>query len=149
MLYASFIPFVIGFLAVIQTGLNRRIAATWDLSSAGLVTGAVTTLAALGMLVLSRAAPDLVPALFRPKAHPSPFFWWHLVPGLCGFCFVVGIPLAISRFGAVQVFLGLIASQIIGSLAWDALIEHKSLTAMRLVGALITAVGATLVSLSK
>jgi len=71
--------------------------------------------------------------------------WWYLLPGICGFALVMGIPWAIPRIGATRVFLFVVVGQMIASLVWDLIVEKKTPDIQRLVGAAL-AIGGLLVS---
>src|SRR5262249_1394293 len=70
-----------------------------------------------------------------------------LIPGTLGILLVAGIPFVMSRFGAVQVFIPLIVSQIFGSLAWDCFLEGREVTLMKLIGSFVALSGVVLVSI--
>ena len=137
-------PALLGLFTVAQNVLNRQIADRWGLS-ATVVLNAATLLASttLLLLVVSRA-PQLFPDIFR--AHPTweSARWWFVVPGLCGCLFTTGMPWAISRYGAAQVFVLVVAGQMVFSLAYDALVEGRPVTAPRAIGAGLAVAGALL-----
>lgn len=68
-----------------------------------------------------------------------------MVPGVVGFLFVCGMPLSFSRLGVFQSLLLLIAAQLCIGLLWDQVVEGRPITGLRVLGALLTVVGATLV----
>lgn len=146
MAWSYFLPFFLGILAVMQGGLNRQISREWGLAGATLTNNFVLLVCGLALFFTTRFSPESVPAFFRPKTGLSSFSWWYLLPGLCGFSLVTGLPFTIQRIGATRVFVGLIAAQLLTSLLWDARIENLPVTGTRVLGALLAFGGAVLVS---
>ena len=140
-----FLPVFLGIAAVIQGGLNRQIADQWGLASVALFNTLVMLVFTALLLILAKWRPELLPEFFRMKGAFSTFRWWYLIPGLCGLALVVGIPFVIQRVGAFPVFLGILGGQMVMSLAWDALVEHRPLTSLRLAGAGMAVLSAWLV----
>ncbi len=139
------LPGILGVAAVVQGGLNRQLSNTWGLSSTALFNTLILLAAALFLFALARVRPDLLPDFFRIKGSLDAFRWWYLIPGLCGLALVVGIPFAIHRVGAFPVFLGILGGQLVMSLIWDALVEHRPVTAIRMAGAALAIVSAWMV----
>lgn len=133
------LPGMLGLAAVIQGGLNRQISGQWGLSNAAFFNTLVLLAATAGLLVYTVTRPESLPEFFRVKgglgASWASFRWWYLIPGLCGMSLVVGIPYAIQRIGAFPVFLGILGGQLVASLLWDAAVEHRPVTLVRLAGA--------------
>jgi len=127
------IPFIVGFCAVIQAGLNRKIAASWGLSWTIVLNTSI--LLAVGFLCLSMG-------LWSGKAASSTFRLWYLIPGLAGFAIVAGLPLSVGKIGALSTFLILISAQIIFSALWDKGFEGIALSWTRALGATLVLVGA-------
>ena len=144
------LPIILGGAGVIQAGLNKTIAGTNGLSTASLINGVVVALCALVIFVLVYYFPGYFPEIAAfSKNKEQPFHWWYLLPGIIGFCFVFIIPLVIMEVGALPVFLGIIAGQIIISLWWDAYCENIPLDTTRIIGAMLTFAGAILVAWKK
>ncbi len=141
----SFLPFLLGVAAVLQGGLNRQISGTLGLPQAALFNTLVLLGAVGALLAWARLHPEALPPLFQLRPGWAQFRTWWVLPGLCGFALVAGIPWAISRLGAFPVFLGILGGQLVMSLAWDALVEHRPLTLIRLAGAGLALLGAWLV----
>jgi transporter family-2 protein len=139
------IPGFLGVAAVLQGGLNRQIAARVGLPSAVLLSAATLLLAAIALWMLACRAPAGLPWYLQLHGHIGLFKAWWVLPGLLGMTIVLGIPFAIQRVGAFPVFLGVLAGQLLTSLLWDALMEGRPLTPMKVCGALLALAGAALV----
>lgn len=139
-----FVPLVLGSLAVLQGVLNRRLAGGIGLASAGVINNVVLLIAGLTLFAVARWAPQVLPPLFTTGSGHWKTPWWILIPGLCGFALVTGLPFAISKIGASTTFLLLIGAQIIASLFWDIAIEKRQVSTAQLGGALLVIVGAAL-----
>lgn len=135
------IPVLLGAFSVLQATFNRRIGLSWGLAGAVLFNALVLTVAATAFYFGSqRGMSDA----WRGRWGDTPFQLWYVLPGLFGFCLVAGIPWAIARLGALEVFLSLIAAQITVSLLWDWLSGGMPITAFRLGGAVLVVSGAYL-----
>ena len=140
------IPVIVGAMTVLQGGLNKQLGGSMGLAAAVLLTCAVTTVIGAALYGWVRIAPDSAPAFFRGDFSLSAMRWWMLVPGLCGFAVVIGIPWAIPQLGAAKVFVGMVAAQLVGSVLWDALIESQAPTKMKLIGVVTTLIGVVIAS---
>lgn len=150
MRWISFVPLLCGLAVVAQGGLNRRLASQWGLVGTTIVNTVVVLGVALGLYALARTVPQYFPEGFASTGNVALrgiSLWYLLLPGLCGFLIVLGMPWAIGRMGAVQSVLLLIAAQLVASLAWDALVEGRPATLARVVGSAIAFVGAAIVVL--
>lgn len=138
---AIVVPFALGLLAVVQVGLNKRIAAVIGLMPATLLNAGIL-LAVAGVIWLY--ARGLRPAGEWTVGNGSlgQFAWWWVVPGLCGLALVAGMPWAVKRVGALQVFVLLVATQMVFSLVWDHFVEDVAVTAPRVIGAALAIAGA-------
>lgn len=140
------LPIILGGAGVIQAGLNKTIAQTNGLTTASLINGVMVALCAAVLFLLAYHYPGWFPdivAFNKDKGHT--FQWWYLIPGIIGFCFVFIIPLMIMEVGALPVFLGVIAGQILVGMIWDAYYENIPVNGVRIAGALLTFLGAMLV----
>ncbi|MEE9382913.1 MAG: DMT family transporter [Nannocystaceae bacterium] len=140
------IPLVLGALAVLQAALNRRILIHLGLSYTVILNATVLFLVSSAFAVLVRRFPDLFPAAFRGELATHSFRWWFLVPGCCGFFLVSGVPWTFSKVGALQVFVGIVAAQVVASALWDASIEGHPLTPARIAGGMLAVAAVALVS---
>ncbi len=142
----KFAPLILGFVTVGQGVLNRWIAERWGLSAAIVLSALTLLLFSSLVLALVRLSPGSFPAYFAPpQSLPAPA-WWFVLPGLLGCVFISGIPWAISRLGAAHVFVMVIAGQIVASLIWDAVVEGRPVTLVRLSGASLAVLGAALLA---
>lgn len=143
------IPIAIGFSVVIQGFLNRQIGLNWGLSAAVLLNAVVFFLPCLALYLWTRwTSQPLPPFLQFPAEITSSISWWYLIPGLCGFFIVVGIPISLFQVGPSKTFIILIVSQIVFSLALEKLISGHTPGFLKIAGALIAVLGAALVALS-
>lgn len=143
----SLVPLLCGLAVVAQAGLNRRFAGQWGLLSAVLMNMVVATVATFAVYLVARSVPGLWPEAAAPGGVGrlfDGFTFWHLLPGLCGVLIVVGMPAAISRLGAVQSALLLMAAQLLTSLVWDAMVEGRPATLARVVGSAVAFAGAAI-----
>ena len=134
---SSLIPVIIGVAIVLQGGLNRRMGGHLGLPST-LFVGTLCSFTA-ATLYFTLSGPRIEPLLraFSP---------WFVVPGILGFCIILGIPWAMARIGAVQAFLLLVSAQIAASAAWDAKIEGLPLSSTRVAGIVLAWAGTLLAS---
>lgn len=139
------VPIALGIVAVIQGSLNRRAAVHLGLPLTVVLTHAVALLCACGLWLWFRSSPTSLPSVFQPSQPGTRIEWWYVVPGVVGFLFVCGMPLSFSRLGVFQSLLLLIAAQLCIGLLWDQVVEGRPITGLRVIGALLTVVGATLV----
>lgn len=128
------IPVLLGVLAVLQAGLNRRIADVWGLSGATLLNSLMFFLVALVLYFGD--------VMTNPKASIHDFKFWFAIPGVLGLAIVVGLPLSMSKWGAMNTFLWLIASQIVASAFWDFLVEGEPFSWKKLIGGGVAIAGA-------
>src|SRR4051812_44204258 len=140
-------PALLGFVSVLQAGLNRRIGSDWGLAGAALLNCLVLLAVAAALFLVTKAQPQALPEIFRDRGSFAHFLPWYFIPGVLGLVLVAGIPFAISELGALRVFVPLIAAQILGSILWDLKVEGLSVSFLRAAGSALALVGAVLVSL--
>ncbi len=136
---AALVAFALGCIAVVQASLNRRIAGQIGLAPAVLLNGVIVACCAGAFYLAARRG--LVSGVV---AGASGFKWWWLIPGVFGFALITGLPWAIARVGALQVFVAAVAAQMLASLAWDALVEGIPVNALRATGAAVCVAGVAL-----
>lgn len=140
------IPLTIGAVTVLQGVLNRQMGNVMGLSSAVLVNAAVVMVFSVALYLMAQQTPDALPEFFRGAFRPGQLTWWMILPGLFGFMIIAGIPLAISKLGAARVFVAMVAAQMLTSMAWDTLVDHKPLSWTRVLGVALAIVSVLLVS---
>jgi bacterial/archaeal transporter family-2 protein len=139
------LPVILGGAGVVQAGLNKTIAQSYGLSTASLINGVMVALCAAALFGVVYYWPGWFPdiVVFKKSGGES-FKWWYLVPGIIGFSMVFVIPLMIFEVGALPVFLGVIAGQIMVGMIWDACLENIPVSTVRMAGAALTFIGAIL-----
>lgn len=140
---AFFVSFGLGTVAVLQAALNRRIAASFGLAPA-IALNAVVVLFAAGCFLFA-ANRGWINAM-GPETSLREIQWTWLIPGFFGFAIIAGLPWAIARIGALNVFVTVVAAQMTVSTAWDAVVEGVELSWTRIVGGLLAVAGAILAS---
>lgn len=139
------IPLVLGVMVVLQGGMNRHLGSLWGLSTAVFLNAAVLFLLSALFYGMLRWSPESFPEFLRPRASETPPAWWYLIPGLCGFCMILGLPWAMHSIGAAKSFILLITAQICAGLVWDFAISGVSPSLWKLLGGAFTLLGSLLV----
>lgn len=138
------VPLLLGTFIVLQGAINRRVSMENGLAAAVLLNSSVLFTVSVAFYLLSKdSQTGHLPG--GPDAAGFTFRAWYLLPGLLGFGIVTGVPWSIGRLGALKVFLGLIAAQLVASLIWDATVELRPVTWIRVGGSLIAFLSAALV----
>lgn len=134
------IVILIGLASVAQGGLNKIAGQNLSLPSALFINGAVFFAASATYYFVTK----------RLSAQPSTgsWSWWIFIPGLLGFAFVLGVPIAIEKLGSTRVFIGLIAAQVAGGIAWDYFVESNTVSIYQILGAFLSIIGCFLVAKS-
>jgi transporter family-2 protein len=128
MFLAFIAPLCIGFLGVLQNTWNKQISEKLGLLQAIIVNNIVLLAGGILLYFGAKLLPESsLPDLMRVKAN-SEWQWRFLLPGLAGLFIIIVAPLAISRVGAVRVFVGIVAAQLVTSLLWDWLAEDLPVT---------------------
>jgi bacterial/archaeal transporter family-2 protein len=141
-----------GLAGVLQSGLNKKIGLKTGLAYTLHIGNFVVLVGGVFILyVIARLSTGDFGKMVRFKFPSSGdvFQWWYLVPGFMGLFFIISAPYAISKIGALKVFIGIMAAQVIGSFIWDLWVEKIPSDTWRIVGALLTLAGAGALSLSK
>ncbi len=113
---------IIGLLAVLQGGINKQFGDSWGLPGAVLINAIVFLVGSIAFYFYAKTSLPLMESL-GDRASFSSFKWWYILPGLAGLVYVIGVPYSITKIGALNVFIILIAAQILGSFLWDRFIE--------------------------
>lgn len=138
------VAMVLGVASVGQGVVNRQIASGWGIATATLLNTVILLFLAVTFYGISRYVPHALPELLRERFGDRTPLWWYLLPGVCGFVIVAGLPLAIEKVGALRVFLGFVAAQIVVSLVWDATMERMPVNFTRVAGAVVAWIGVLL-----
>lgn len=138
------LTFFLGAIAVLQGALNRIIAGSWGLAPAIVLNNCVILAAGLVLFGAVKFYPEIFPEGLRDKAGFTSFSWYYVLPGLCGLVLVAGIPFAIGKIGAANVFIGIVCAQMVASLIWDKVVEGIPLTWTRTAGAFFAILGAVM-----
>jgi len=86
---------------------------------------------------------SLLARLCLHKSVPLFFDLWFF----SGYSIILGLPYAMTELGALKVFVGFVAAQVITSLLWDGFVDGIEMTAYRVLGATLSIAGVVLVSL--
>ena len=142
------LPIALGVSVVLQASLNREMALHYGLATAVLLNAAVFLVLSLSLFALGKFAPQYVPGFLQPKASDIPFSWVYIVPGICGFFLVLGLPWALEKIGPSNAFLILIATQIVVSLAIEGYRTQSLPHSLKMTGAVLVIIGGMLVAKS-
>lgn len=128
------IPFILGALTVLQAGLNRQIARDWGLTGAVLMNCLVLIVAASSIYFLNQEG----------RIDFTKMKWWFVLPGLMGLSLILGGPYVVAKIGALKLFIGIVAAQLLASILWDLYVEAIAVSPMRIAGAGLALGGALL-----
>jgi len=132
------LPLLVGMAGILQGGINRNMSETLGLAHA-LMLGNFLVLLYTALLYFGvLKSPDFFPEFFRVKTHLLTFKWWYVIPSVCGFIIVLGIPLGISQLGAVKVTVLIVAAQMLTSIVWDIFVEKLPVNTMKGAGMLLS-----------
>lgn len=138
---------VAGAATVLQGGLNRRIAEVWGTTPTILLNGLTLCVAAtLTVWLASRSDSPFATLIGAKPAVLTRTQWWYFLPGCLGFFMLMVMPDGIARLGATQVFLLLVAGQLLAGLAWDHWVEGLRVSLTRIAGVALVFVGSWLSS---
>lgn len=142
------IPILLGFTVVAQGVLNRHIGTEWGLSSAVFLNALVFMIVSFALVIVAKIFPEIMPEYLRiQQIDLDKMKWWFLIPGLCGFFLVLGIPWSIQMAGPSKTFLVLIASQIVLGLLYEKLFLDEPISTMKYAGAVVSTIGVALFTL--
>lgn len=131
------IALMVGIIAVFQGTINRLVSEDLGLSKAVHLNNIVVFIIGILFFYVVRFFPQWFPAFIRPKDGWGHLSWWYIIPGLCGFAIVAGVPYAISKLGALRVFIVIVAAQVITSIIWDYYKEGIPVTSTRLIASVL------------
>jgi transporter family-2 protein len=132
-------------MTIMQTALNREIGNQSGLAIAVLINAAIVVVFSVILVIIVRSVPDYFPSIFKGAQLTFDWKWWYIIPGICGFCVILGLPFAMSRLGALNVFISFVTAQVMGSLLWDIFIDKIAMTTLKTVGAFLALLGIILV----
>ena len=134
------IPVLLGLGVILQSGLNRKIAAVYSFPIATLMNSFVLMTTSFIVYFLSRRLVNGQMSLNMTELLKD-FRWWYVIPGLCGYAIITGLPFSINRIGAMKTFLLFLVTQIILSVIWDAYVESREVLTMQIVGVSLSLIG--------
>ncbi|MGB0452929.1 MAG: DMT family transporter [Bacteriovoracaceae bacterium] len=135
------LSFFIGAVTVLQGGVNRKITSEWGLSGAIFLNSFTLVFVAAFFVWICSYAPQLFPESFPAKFQKSTFRMWYLIPSVCGFIIICGIPALIPKVGASSVFLCIVIGQLFFSVLWDLKYEGLELTPQKYIGISVALLG--------
>jgi bacterial/archaeal transporter family-2 protein len=149
MTFYFLIPVALGMAIVTQGILNQKISSSWSLVPTILLNSTVAFAASAFLFVLARILPTGWPEILRIQSQGGfSSKWWYLIPGLCGFLIVLGVPWSIQTLRPSKTFICMIAAQVLFSLLADHFLYESSVGFLKLIGAGLAVAGAVLVALN-
>jgi len=127
-----FLPIILGVMAVLQGGINRKIAFHFGVGGATLI----NTIVLLSFCLLFIYFKQL-----ETRWPFQEFRLWYLLPGFFGLCLVAGIPFSIAKWGATLTFLWIITAQIFMGGVWDYFVEGTVPGVYKIAGSLLVVIG--------
>jgi len=132
------IPLAVGAAGIIQGGLNKTMSQNMGLTMALFIGNALVLVYSIFLYFLATKSPESVSELFKLRASTIDFKWWYVIPSICGFIIITGIPFGISKIGAIKVTVLIVAGQMITSIFWDIFIEKIPINTMKSLGVLFS-----------
>lgn len=145
MLLYLLLPITLGLSVVLQGILNRKIGLAWGLPPVILLNGIVFFIFCVVYYLAAKLLPDYVPGA-AAGTDDLDFKGWYLLPGLCGFLIVFGVPLSLQLQGPLKTFITMIVAQVVFSLILENLIAGEPPGNMKIIGAVIATIGAVMVA---
>lgn len=140
------IPLAVGISGILQGGINRNMSNTLGLTQSLLLGNLFVLFYSIVLYFMVQKAPESFPDFFRLKTGLLEFKWWYLIPSICGFIIITGIPFGIFKLGAVKVTVLIVVAQMVTSILWDVFVEKLPVNTMKMAG-LGLSVGAVLCTL--
>lgn len=141
------LPVLLGAIGIIQGGLNRTMSNQIGLSWMLILGNVITLVICIALFFFVKASPNLFPDFV--KVRELTFKWWYVIPGIFGFIFLAGLPLAIYKIGAVKATVGMIAAQMVTSVFWDIYIEGIPFSVNKGVGILFAIMSVIMITFFK
>lgn len=132
------LPLLVGMAGILQGGINKNMSDTLGLAHALLLGNFFVLIYTFLLYFGVMKTPEFFPDFFRVKTHLLSFKWWYLIPSICGFIIVLGIPVGISQLGAVKVAVLIVAAQMVTSIVWDIFVEKLPINTMKATGVLFS-----------
>lgn len=129
----SLSPALVGIFIVLQSGINRKLADTWNFPTAILLNSIVVAVVAGIYFFVSGG--------YRLSEEQKVFSPYFILSGIFGFLIVAGAPWAIARWGATHTFIAIVAAQLVTSVLWDFGVEKIALHPTRLWGLALVLTG--------
>lgn len=141
------LPTLLAAAFLCQAILNRRLSESLGLAGAVLVNASVFFVAAALLWTATRLIPGLFPDFLKPgdTGIDAKAVW--IVPGVCGFLWVLGAPWALQNLGPSRTFILLVGSQIVLSVLADRWIFDLEPGWNTWLGAVLALAGAVLVTM--
>lgn len=146
---ALFIPLCLGTITILQGAINKQVAGKLGIIQTALIGNAVTLVICIIAYFWTRQNEESIPPLLKVKMPLTTYEWWYVFPAIFGFFIVAGMPLAISKLGAVKVTVGLVAAQMITSSLWDIFVESTPLNWQKGLGILLALASVLVIQFSK
>jgi len=141
------LPLLLGAIGIIQGGLNRSMSNYIGLSWMLILGNVITLIICIALFFIVKASPSTFPDFVKVKELT--FKWWFIVPGIFGFIFLSGLPLAIYKIGAVKATVGMIAAQMVTSVFWDIYIEGIPFSTNKGVGIIFAIMSVVMITFFK
>ncbi len=139
------LPLLLGCIAILQGSLNKNIINEIGITWMAFLGCAVTMVICTIYFIIAKYFPTILPELM--KVQDFKFKNWYIIPGIFGFFFVLVLPIAILKVGAIKTTVGLIAAQMITSVFWDKFVEGYTLSSNKLIGVVLAMVSVIMISM--
>jgi len=139
------LPLLLGVSVVVQATLNRQLGSQYGWATAVTLNAVVFLVLSLGFLLIAKYTPALIPEFLQDRKPTDSFHGSYLIPGICGFFLVLGLPLSMQFLGASTSIILLIAAQILFSVAQEAWTVGLMPSLWKSFGAILVLAGSALV----
>lgn len=146
---ALLIPLFLGTISILQGAINKQISGRLGVIQTALIGNAATLVICIAVYFWAKQNEENLPPLLKVKVPITTYEWWFIFPAIFGFFIVAGMPLAISKLGAVKVTVGLVAAQMITSSLWDIFIENTPLNWQKSLGIVLALASVLVIQSSK
>lgn len=146
---ALLIPLFLGTITILQGAINKQVAGKLGVIQTALIGNTATLIICIVAYFWARQNEESLPPILKIKMPLTTYEWWYIFPAIFGFFIVAGMPLAISKLGAVKVTVGLVAAQMITSSLWDIFVESTPLNWQKALGILLALSSVLVIQLSK